>query len=350
MRTLGGILEAARRARGLTQEAVSRQAQITQAALSRYENDLREPGDDAIVALARVLDISPRLLQGAPEVAGALAVDVHMRRRATAKPTQWRRLEAQLNMLRLHARQLFEEVSVVAEYDIPRLDPIETPPADAARIVRMQWRMPAGPVRQLVRWLESAGCVIFEETFDTRRIDGLSQWIGDHPVMLLNTGAPTDRKRLTVAHELGHLVLHTAEWTPNVETEANEFAAEFLMPEAVIRPELRNLSIGRLHDLKRKWGVSMQALIERAHALGILDSAKRTQFYKTFSMRGWRKREPLSEALAPEDPSMPRRIGKKLRERGLSAREINLLAGFGEDSKKNPFVSEDSHLHVVVPD
>jgi len=96
--------------------------------------------------------------------------------------------------------------------------------------------------------------------FGTRRVDGLSQWVGDHPVILFDDAAPPDRVRLTLAHELGHLVLHAAAMSvDDVEAEANAFAAEFLMPAEVVRPSLRNLKIGRLIDLKCEYGVSMQA-------------------------------------------------------------------------------------------
>ena len=60
------------------------------------------------------------------------------------------------------------------------------------------------------------------------RVDGLSQWVADSPVMLVNSRAPTDRLRLTLAHELGHICLHSDELGGDPEVEANDFAAEFL--------------------------------------------------------------------------------------------------------------------------
>lgn len=61
----------------------------------------------------------------------------------------------------------------------------------------------------LVDWLEAAGCIVFIESFGTPRVDGLSQWIDDHPVVLLNSEAPIDRQRWTLAHETGHLCMHS---------------------------------------------------------------------------------------------------------------------------------------------
>lgn len=345
--SIGDAIKTARRARGITQEELAHQTGITQAALSRYENDLRGPSQAALSAIAEHLGVTVRLLRSASRLRGAVAIDVHMRRRATAKATEWRRLEAQLNMYDLHAKLLGEEITIRTAQRVPQFDPVDTPPADAARMVRAQWRMPSGPVRDLVGWLESAGCMVIDRDFATTRVAGLSQWSSDHPLILVNERMPTDRRRLTLAHELGHLCLHNLEPMPDMETDANDFAAEFLMPEVVIRPQFRNLSTGKLLDLKRQWGVSAQALVERAYRLGVIDVRRRTGFYKQFSYLGWRKREPASDELAPEQPRLTADIGRALAERGLTAEEISQIAGFAEPTPDNPFAEPSRCLHIV---
>lgn len=338
MTALGEVIETARRAQGQTQAELAAQVGITQAALSRYENDLREPDPDVLARLAGALGVTVAFLTGAGRARGGMAMDAHMRRRATAPPGTWRQLEARLNMYRWHARHLFEEVSLHAEQHVPTFDLLDVTPERAARFVRAQWRMPAGPVRSLVQWLEAVGCLLIGEDFATSRVDGLSQWVGDHPVILLNNSAPPDRLRLTLAHELGHLVLHADALTvDDVEGQANAFAAEFLMPAEVIRPSLRNLKIGRLLDLKREYGVSMQALVERAYHLQLLSPTQRTNMYKVFSAKGWRTREPGSDDIAPERPGLAAAIGQELTGRGLSAREVASIAGFAESDRNTLF-------------
>lgn len=328
MSTFGEVLETARRAKGWTQADLADRLGVKQAAISRYEHDLRDPSPELLAEIAGALGVTEEFLVGATAVQGAMAIDAHMRRRATAQPTVWRRIEARLNMYRAHAGALLDEITVEPSRELPNFDPIWDEPEAAARMLRMQWRLPAGPVRRLYPWIEAAGCVVIEEDFSTRRVDGMSQWVGDHPVMLLNSAVPTDRKRLTAAHELGHLVLHRTDVSDDVEADANRFAAEFLMPGDVIRPQLRNLTIGRLHDLKREWGVSMQALIERAFQLDVLGKSERTRLYKLFSARGWRMNEPLSNEMPPEEPRLLRTVGSDLRAAGLSDDEIARIAGY----------------------
>lgn len=347
MSTLGEAITMARRASSLTQEELADAAHVTQTALSRYENDLRDPSDDTLRAIADALGVTPRFLTRATQLRGAMAVDAHMRRRATAKATVWKQLEARLNMIRSHAEQMLDEIDVQAKTVIPEFDPFEVSPADAARMVRMQWRMPIGPVTGLFSWIEAAGCLIIDEEFNTNRVDGLSQWIGGQPIMMLNAGSPTDRRRLTAAHELGHLCLHRVEMGDDPEREANEFAAEFLMPAEVIRPELRNLTIPKLRALKLKWNVSMVALIERAFHLKVLTPAQRTALYKKFSYQGWRTREPLSDELPRETARLAHAVGAALAERGLTPDEIAQLAGFAHATPLNPFEPPERGLRLA---
>lgn len=346
-RLYGEAIATARRARGWTQDQLAERAGVLQGPLSRYENDLRQPDEDVLAKLAATLGVTTRFLENASAARGAMAVEVHMRRRKTAKPTVWRELEARLNMYRIHARTISEQVSLRAEYDIPRFDPFEINPADAARLVRTQWRMPVGPVRRLVRWIEAAGCLVVSEDFGTDRVDGMSQWVDDLPVMLINTAAPVDRLRLTIAHELGHLCLHSTEVTNTLEEEANAFAAEFLMPTEAIRPQLRSLRIGQLPDLKREWGVSMAALTERAFSLDLITSTQRTSFYKMLSARGWRVREPFSDELAPERAELTTVIADALIEKGLSEQEVAEMAGFATAADNSLFVPSGPRLRAV---
>jgi Zn-dependent peptidase ImmA (M78 family)/transcriptional regulator with XRE-family HTH domain len=351
MSDLGDVLETARRAQGLRQAEVADAVGITAVALSRYENGLRTPGKDTLPELARVLGVTVDLLEHAGRARSGMAMDAHMRRRATAPATVWKQLEARLNMCRWHVGRLFESIAMHTEANVPRLDPIDHDPVAAARIVRMQWHMPAGPVRQLTPWLEAAGCVVVTRDFQNRRVDGLSQWAGPVPVMLINEAMPTDRRRLTMAHELAHLVLHNSDMGPDddVEDQANEFAAEFLMPTDFIRPALRNLKAAQLPGLKAQYGVSMQAIVERAFRFGYLTPTQRTSMYKLFSARGWRTSEPGSDALPAELPRLLATVARDLMAAGHTAADIAAIAGYASAEKNTllPTGRPTGHLRAL---
>lgn len=334
---VGDVLLVLRRSMGITQEELAKRLDITQAALSRYENDLREPDSDTLVCLGEALGVTEKFLAHEFQHFGAIAADAHMRRQKTAKPTDWKRVEAQLNIHRMHAVYLLNRVPLRPQNHVVRIDPEERTPTEAAEICRAMWKMPLGPVKNLTRWVESAGVIVIEDDFGTHRINGMSQWAGEHAVVLLNKSMPTDRKRLTLAHELGHLVLHSEYLDVDVEDQANEFAAAFLMPAAQIGPELNNLDMGKLVDLKGKWGVSMQAIYERAYKMGKVSAEDRQRFYRQMSKRGWRTKEPGEDRLRPEAPAVAAAVGSKLKDAGLTIDEIRTLVGV-QPEVDNPFL------------
>lgn len=326
---VGDVILVLRRAADITQEGLAEKLGITQAALSRYENDLREPDEEMLCKLAEALGVTPAFLGHEFRMHGAIAADAHMRRQKTTKPSDWKRVEARLNRLRMHSSFLLERVPFRSQQHVIQVDPDEHPPAEAARMLRAAWRMPIGPVKNLIRWVEAAGIIVVEEDFGTHRIDGMSQWAGEHAVIVLNGVIPVDRKRLTVAHELGHLVLHSTYVDADVEEQANAFAAEFLMPQHVIEPELSNITLGKLSDMKLEWGVSMQAIFERAYRMGKVSAEDRQRFYRQLNSRGWKTREPGTDLIPAETPELASSIGRTLDKSGLTDREIRQLIGVG---------------------
>jgi Zn-dependent peptidase ImmA (M78 family) len=345
-RNVGDVILVLRRATDITQEELASRLGITQAALSRYENDLREPDDEMIDKLGEALGVTSEFLQHEFRMQGAIAADAHMRRQKTTKPSDWKRVEARLNALRMHSSYLLERVPLRPQNHVIQVDPDEHSPAETAAMLRAAWKMPIGAVRNLIRWVESAGVIVVEEDFGTHRIDGMSQWAGDHAVIILNAALPTDRQRLTIAHELGHLVLHTHYIDADVEDQANQFAAEFLMPEHVINPELTNLTLGKLSDLKAEWGVSMQAIFERAYRLRKATAEDRQKFYRQMNSRGWKTREPGSDLLPPETPELAASVGRRLDEAGLTRSEILHLVG-ARDGHATPFTAPHRRLRAV---
>lgn len=149
----------------------------------------------------------------------------------------------------------------------------------------------SGPIRNLTAAAERAGiCLV--PIVGLKGIDGISSWVEDQPVVGLNINVPGDRFRLSLAHEIGHLVMHTKR-SHTSEHEAYRFASALLMHddefEAAMpeRPLLRDF----IH-LKSTWGISVAALVYRAHKLGHLDD--RSYRSIQIQMSRWRKSEPAT--------------------------------------------------------
>ncbi len=232
---------------------------------------------------------------------------------------------------------LASEMAAMAETSGPscslaagRLRDYQESASFAAHAVRRQWQLPPGPVRNLTQAAESAGVYVF--TFDMGDdVMGLSHWPSERPpVVCINSRAPGDRYRWTLAHEIGHLAIHTRECDPEtLEREADEFAAELLMPRDDIYSSVRGLTVQRMRDLKHEWGVAMQALVNRAFELGLMSDYERTNHFISFSKRGWRTREP--ESLQPERTSLVPQLRRELASRFGNTEEFSRVLGFPED-------------------
>jgi len=147
--------------------------------------------------------------------------------------------------------------------------------------VRAAWKLPLGQVGNVVRLLEAHGIVVVRLRSDGPRVDAFSRWFETRPLVILWDGKDDKaRSRFDAAHELGHLVMHH-EAQPGgreLERQAHAFAAAFLMPAEQIIDSLprrtpRANDWERLFDLRRRWGVSVAALLYRARELGTLPEA-----------------------------------------------------------------------------
>lgn len=177
------------------------------------------------------------------------------------------------------------------------LDPLAPPTSldeldDLALEVRYILRHDsAGPIRNLTALVERAG-VCLTPVVGLEGVDGLSSWVGDVPVIGLSPSVPGDRFRLTLGHELAHLLLHKRP-DATIESEANRFSTNLLFPAAEFeaqmpaRPQLRDFV-----SLKTSWGISVAALVYRAHELDYIDDRR----YRALQiqMSRWRRNEPAT--------------------------------------------------------
>ncbi|MGV9613222.1 ImmA/IrrE family metallo-endopeptidase [Nocardia xishanensis] len=137
---------------------------------------------------------------------------------------------------------------------------------------------------------------------------------GDRPLIVVRASGSWERTRWTIAHELGHLVLHAGggEVTEEQELQASQFASELLAPAKAIAAEVPAMpSLLNLVPLKLKWGISIGALIRHLAASSLIDEHRfamlRRQLYTRLNPdtgHTWGKTEPGWDAREPERPRL----------------------------------------------
>jgi Zn-dependent peptidase ImmA (M78 family)/DNA-binding XRE family transcriptional regulator len=284
----------ARESEGVTQSQLAHMVSMAQGSISKIEGGLLGVTEEQLNAIAEVLDVPTSFFFQTDPVYGYGSSCYYHRKRQNIPVSDLRKILAQINILRIQLTKLLRGVELETENKFHRFDIAEYgSPEKIARLIRGAWNIPPGPIQSLVGAIEDAGGIIFRCSFETKKVDAISQWLpGLPPLFFVNSDIPGDRCRYTLAHELGHLIMHQIP-TPDIETEANRFAAEFLMPEKDIGPHLRQLSLQKLAAMKPYWKVAMSAILKRAYDLGKVTQFMYRKLNTQISKHGLKTNEPV---------------------------------------------------------
>ncbi len=286
----------------MTQGELATAVSLGQGTLSKYETGMLEPVPDVVGELATALGFPSSFFYQSDRPYGFPPYHFRKRKKLSAKTLG--RVSAEMNIRRMHVKQLCLSFARNTNALIPEIDPDEyhgkakkpLTPEDVARMLREMWMLPRGPIPNMVELLEDHGAVVIPCDFGTDLLDALSQRVDGMPVLIyVNVNAPADRLRLTLAHELGHMILHTTTLQDDdkMEEEADAFAGAFLLPAEDVKPQLRRgLDLRHVANMKLYWKVSMAAIAVRADRLGLVTPYQTKSFFIEMSRLGYRKREP----------------------------------------------------------
>jgi len=321
------LLRLLRESNGLTQEAFCHKYQFNQALLSQWERGIVTPSVEVVKKLAVVLRYPVDfLMQPMLDIPTGL---VFHRKRSSLHVSQRTMIEARARLLAFDAIRICEACQIVPSL----IQRNKMQPEAAARELRKVWHIEKGPIENLISAMEQNGIIVLAFDFGTDLLDGFFIPAKTQPEFIciaLNTNSTfsPDRQRFTLAHELGHAILHRHEFPEMkvAEDEANAFASEFLLPSAEIRKELAvPLTFTNLKHLKVKWRVSMSALVRRARDV---ESTTVTAYRRTcvfLSSCGYRKHEP-DFGLKHENPTLIDKLMCRLLERGEDLDDLLLLS------------------------
>jgi Zn-dependent peptidase ImmA (M78 family)/transcriptional regulator with XRE-family HTH domain len=307
-----GRLRRAREMRGLTQSDLAEAADVDQSHVAVLEAGFRQPSAQVLTSLARALDLPPSYFRQ-PVRAYLSGGTLRYRAKADLGKRAAARIRGEAEHLLDIVMWLSERVNRVPT----RLPSGGGDPVEAARAVRELMKPdPTGPISHLVRNFEKLGGVIValgpEEGFDA-----FAEWGGrlqDLPVIAISDGVPPDRLRMNVAHEIGHLVLHRDSMIAMrlAEDQAFKFASALLMPPKSISRDFASAGtdVDALLALKRKWGVSVQALVRCARDLGHVSERHYRTLNARISRMGWKRDEPPEANRFTERPLAVRRMAE----------------------------------------
>ncbi len=299
----GERLKSARKMAGLSMEALAKQSGnvVTKQSIGKYEKGLMNPSGDVLRELSRVLKVKPdyffrssKINLSGLEFRKKSSLRVKEREKIKYKAIDFleRYIEIE-GILGIH--KVFVNPIPAKQRHISDLQDIER----VSILLRKKWGLGTAPVSNLMELLEDKGVRICElETSES--FIGISAWANNIPVIAVRANDDLVRKRFTISHELGHILMKFSknEKHRNIERLCFDFAGAFLLPKIVIKTELGDhrdkIALWELKKLKGIYGISIQAIMRRAKGLGIINEHTYRKFCIMVNQKGWKKIEPGS--------------------------------------------------------
>ncbi|MCA1213863.1 XRE family transcriptional regulator [Bacillus amyloliquefaciens] len=369
----GHRLKSARIYRGLTISELAEKAEVSKQAISQYEHNKHSPSLETLLRLIHCLGF-PRDYFYEEDESNVTIGNTYFRSLLTTNKKDRASQIEKTKILSLIYRYLDKFIQF-PNLNLPSLKhngDIEK----AALSLREYWGLGVEPIPNMVRVLEKNGFIVTSFLTSEEKIDAFSQrqeYQGNinYFVVLGNEKNSATRRQFDAAHELGHVILHdwyydleliTREEFKKIEQEANQFAAELLLPkESFLNDLIYPNKLDYYVELKKKWKVSISAMIVRAYQLKALSYNQYQYLMRQISKKGWRKKEPLDNVLKVPDPILLQKAVdmiltndvltedefiKGLSEHNLSIdrKEVEMLLGLKEGTlnsvpKSNPILS-----------
>jgi len=327
---------------------------VTKQALSKYEKGLSQPSVRVVTKIAELFGVKTAHLFAEPTV----HVEPLAYRKCASLPKHDKNMVEGMVSQSLEERiALQEKVCEAFPLNLPSQKYRVTSLADAEQAaiqLRKFWELGTSPISSVVGLLEDQFIHVFTITTSSEKFDGISAKATNDSgaviavAVVSRDGVPGERQRFSLMHEVGHLVLDVV-GSIDEEKASHRFAGAFLAPADQLRREIgasrTSVQIRELLMLKRRFGVSVQALAYRLRDLGIINDSGYKWLCIQFNHNRMRKNEP--EPLPQEEPQWLKRTVLRAFSEGLiTPDEANRLTGESYESEHKDIIDRRAFMKL----
>lgn len=319
-------LKRARMSASLSLRAAAEIVGVSHSAIKKYEDGVVTPSSMQLINLAKAYDVRTEYFFRTLDIQ---LTEVEFRKRSNTPMRLLRKIESEV----LDQVERWQElVNLYPNFPVKSFSPPKGLPTeindlseieDFANHVRKKWELGFDPISDLVDALETVGIwVIFANTNSEDKFDGLMAYHGKQPVIVVSSNWSGDRQRFTLAHELGHILLHNRLAGLEEEKACNRFAGAFLLPKKNLLKhfgkKIHKIEPHELYLLKQEFGLSMAGCLYRLLDIGLISADIHRYQSIAFSKKGWRKKEPGEEIPAEKSFLFKQLVYRALAECWLS--------------------------------
>lgn len=167
--------------------------------------------------------------------------------------------------------------------------------------LREYWNLGTSPIPNVTTLLENNGIMVSYGELDSDKLDAFSNRSEHDDSLHIFLGTDKGvglRSRYDASHELGHLICHShltqeeflGKKHSMYEKQAHRFAASFLMPSESFEKDVWMTSIEALRTLRKRWLVSVGAMMHRCEDLGLYGGRDTRRMWIKYK-RNWRNIE-----------------------------------------------------------
>lgn len=346
-----------RMAQGLSLEGLSSRmgGMVTKQALSKYEKGIAVPKPSVLSRLADALGVKMAYFMSDSESKIEI---IAYRKKAGLTAHEKNRVESIVSSS-LEKRveiQRFFGTNTTFNFPIRSINAGNMEDTErAAEQVRCLCNLGTDPIASVTNVLESCNVHVIELDADGK-FDGISALAQDSNGVNISAAVVSrrdlsgERQRLNLAHELGHLVLNVGKGL-DPEKAAYRFGASFLVPSSVLKEEVGSkrtaISLEELLLLKRKYGISIQALIYRMHQLEIISDSYFKDWCIHISKSKWRISEP-EEIVAERSLWLKQHVMRAFTEGLIGSSDVENVLGEKMPEIPNSLVKRRAFMNLTI--
>ncbi len=274
---------------------------VSAQAIGKYERSEMVPSSEVLIALSKALEVSiPYLLSpqgielGTVEFRTLSSTSVKDRSRVETEVLEWVERYLQIEEI-LGLKNGSWSCPIGAPRKLKNLEEAEA----LANELRAEWKLGTDPIPNMTELLEERGIKVLLADLP-EKVSGLTCFVkrpklGDQtPVIVVNAHKTLERRRFTMAHELGHRLIDASS-EGEIEKLCHRFAGAFIMNREHLLKEIGDkrsaFGVREIMDLKRLYRISAAAFLVRLEQVGVLDHGSVQYSFHTFASR-WRRAEP----------------------------------------------------------